>query len=73
MSENYFGLGILLGVLGTLVIVTFYRSMRFKRGGKINWLDYLKIRDMLSHGQNYEAAIFALKKAYNISEAGLLQ
>jgi len=24
---------------------------------------------MLSHGQNYEAAIFALKKAYNISEA----
>jgi len=36
MSENYFGLGILLGVLGTLVIVTFYRSMRFKRGGKIN-------------------------------------
>lgn len=67
-----FILGIVTGWIILLLLVIPLRKIlaynERRRGGKISWLDYLKIRDLMAAGHNYEAAIFTLKKAYNITE-----
>jgi hypothetical protein len=41
----------------------------YKKGSTIRWLDYLRIRDLMAHGHNYEAVIYTMKVAYGMDEA----
>jgi hypothetical protein len=54
-----------------LTLQRLYKDRRYNKGGKISYLDWMQIRDLMSHGENYKAAIFAMKKGYNMSEEEL--
>lgn len=39
--------------------------------GKITWLDWMQIRDLMATSRNYEAVVLALRRAYGIDEKQL--
>ena len=46
-----------------------YENRIYRKGSKISWLDFMRIRDLMSHGHNYEAVIYTMKVAYGMDEA----
>lgn len=63
-------LGVAIVVVGIVSLVAFdwWENRFYRRGSTIGWLDYMHMRDLMSHGQNYEAVVFILKKAYKLNE-----
>jgi hypothetical protein len=46
-----------------------YENRIYRKGAKISWLDYMRIRDLMAHGHNYEAILFTLNRAYGMDES----
>ncbi len=46
-----------------------YENRIYRRGAKISWLDFMRIRDLMAHGNNYEAVIYTMRTAYRMDEA----
>ena len=46
-----------------------YENRIYRRGAKISWIDFMRIRDLMAHGNNYEAVLFTMKAAYRMDEA----
>jgi len=70
----YLGQWMLGGVMLILGIVVAwgldcYENRIYRKGAKISWLDFMRIRDLMSHGHNYEAVIYTMKVAYGMDEA----
>jgi hypothetical protein len=68
LGATWFGA---LTIIGGVVIVfgfDYWEDRFYRRGAEIGWLDYMHMRDLMAHGQNYEAVVFVLKKAYKMSE-----
>lgn len=68
-------IGIVNLIVGVVIVigVDAYEDFHKPKKREITWLDYLRIRDLMAKGQNYEAAIFALRKTYNLSEVEAAQ
>lgn len=63
-------IGILNIIAGVVLVAgaAIYEDRHWKSQGKISWLDFMQIRDLMAHGNNYEAAVLTLKKGYNMEE-----
>lgn len=71
MSWEFVGVGTISFTLGALVFSkwkVYDEDRQLKKRGKISWLDYMQIRDLMAHGNNYEAAVLTLKKGYGMEE-----
>ena len=62
------GIGFVFGGYAHLKWKTYQEAKELKKRGKISWLDYMQIRDLMAHGNNYEAAVLTLKKGYDMNE-----
>lgn len=63
-------LGIIIMVVGIATVIAFdwWEDRFYRNGSTIGWLDYMHMRDLMAHGQNYEAVVFVLRKAYKMTE-----
>jgi hypothetical protein len=64
-----------LVLMGGVVIVIgadLYEDRFYRRGGKISWLDFMQIRDLMSHGNNFEAIRFTMKRAFDMDDEEIL-
>jgi hypothetical protein len=60
------------GSIVPVVLVDYYEDRFYRRGGKITWLDFMQIRDLMAHGNNFEAIKFTMKRAFNMDEKEIL-
>ena len=58
----------IFGSVVPVVAVDLYEDRFYRKGTTIGWLDYMHMRDLMAHGNNYEAVVFILKKAYKMNE-----
>jgi hypothetical protein len=68
-GATWFGI---LSIIGGVAIVfgfDWWEDRIYRQGATLSWLDFMHMRDLMAHGQNYEAVLFVLRKAYNMDEA----
>ena len=72
-QQTMLGLAIVAGGIAIVGLFDWWEDRLYRRGAMISWLDYIRMRDLMNHGQNYEAVIFVLRKAYKMTEDELLR
>jgi hypothetical protein len=65
----WLGVAIIIGGVALVALFDWWEDRFYRQGAIISWLDYMRVRDLMAHGQNYEAVIFTLRKGYNMTEA----
>ena len=73
MGATVLALAIVAGGITIVGLFDYWENRRYRKGATISWLDWMHTRDLMNHGQNYEAVIFVLRKAYNLTEQELLR
>jgi hypothetical protein len=63
---------VVMGGLALFVGAEWYETRFYRVGGKISWLDFIQIRDLMTHGNNYEAIKFTMKQAFDMDEKEIL-
>jgi hypothetical protein len=58
----------LVAGITVVLLADYYENRYYRRGSRISWLDWMQTRDLMAHGQNYEAIVLLLKKAYKMNE-----
>lgn len=67
--QTMLGIAIIVGGIALIAGFDWWEDRFYRQGATVGWLDYMHMRDLMSHGQNYEAVIFILRKAYNLPES----
>lgn len=65
---TWLGIAIIVGGVAIVAAFDWWEDRFYRNGSTIGWLDYMHMRDLMAHGQNYEAVVFVLKKAYKMTE-----
>lgn len=66
------GIFAIFGSIVPVVLVDYYEDRFYRKGGKITWLDWMQIRDLMAHGENYEAIKFTMRRAFNMDDKEIL-
>jgi len=69
LGMTWLGIAIIVGGIAIIGAFDYWEDRFYRQGAAIGWLDYMHMRDLMAHGQNYEAVIFVLKKGYKMNEA----
>jgi hypothetical protein len=68
LGYTWLGVAIIVGGVAIVAVFDWWEDRFYRQGATIGWLDYMHIRDLMAHGNNYEAVVFTLRKGYKMNE-----
>jgi hypothetical protein len=68
LGQNVFAvINLIVGIL-IVVGVDAYEDLKTRNGGKLTWLDWMQVRDLIATMHGKEAIVLILSKAYHMTE-----
>lgn len=73
IGQTTFGIINLLIGMAIVLSVDLYEDRKYKDGGKITWLDWMQVRDLIATMHGKEAIVLILHKAYGMKEEDIVK